>query len=206
MRIVLSMKCTLVLTLVCVMLCVGCSTAWVSSLDSILASAAPALINILQIVAVANGQPLNAGLSAKINVDAKAIETLAGDFAKSSSGSAQGVCQQLQAAVGVYQADQQLVLQAAQVSNVNTQSKIVLLADLVAGTLNALTAVIPACQNATLAQMQAETTYSVTGFTAHYNGILLDKTGNEAVDALTPRLKLRQHSKLVQVLTFGRRN
>ena len=33
-----------------VLFCTACSTAWVSTLDSILAAAAPALINILQIV------------------------------------------------------------------------------------------------------------------------------------------------------------
>lgn len=43
----------------------GCSTAWVSTLDSILAAAAPALINILQIVAVAEGKPMNSGLDRK---------------------------------------------------------------------------------------------------------------------------------------------
>ena len=87
-------------------------------------------------------------LAAKINTDATAIKTLAADFAKVSSGSAPGVCQKLQAAVSAYQADQQLVLQVAQVSDPNTQTKITLLADLVAGTVNAITAVIPSCQNA----------------------------------------------------------
>src|SRR3984893_12830758 len=94
---------TLVIVLSLAMFCAACSTAWVSTLDSILAAAAPALINILQIVAVANGQPVNANLAAKINADATIIKTLAGDFAKTSSGSTPGVCQQLQAAVSVYQ-------------------------------------------------------------------------------------------------------
>jgi hypothetical protein len=40
--------------------------------------------------------------------------------------SAPGVCQQLQAAIGAYQTDQQLVLQVAQVSDLNTQTKITL--------------------------------------------------------------------------------
>ena len=127
------MKKILVVALCFAMFCTACSTAWVATLDSILAAAAPALVNILQIVAVANGKPLNSNLAAKINADATAIKTLAADFAKVSSGSAPGVCQQLQAAVSAYQADQQLVLQVAQVSDSNTQTKIMLLTGLVAG-------------------------------------------------------------------------
>ena len=63
------MKSVLVVVLSLVVLCTACSTAWVSTLDSILAAAAPALVNILQIVAVANGQPVNSNLEAKINAD-----------------------------------------------------------------------------------------------------------------------------------------
>ena len=142
------MKVSLAVALVLAMLCTGCSTAWVSTLDSILAAAAPALINILQIVAVAEGLPVNANLEAKINADATVIKTLAGDFAKASSGSAPGVCQELQGAVSAYEADQQLVLQVAQVSDPGTQTKIVLLTDLVGGTISAIAAVIPSCQKA----------------------------------------------------------
>jgi hypothetical protein len=199
------MRNVLVLALSCAMLCTACSTAWVSTLDSILAAAAPALVDILQIVAVANNQPVNANLAAKIYADATLIKTLAADYAMVSSESAPGVCQQLQAAVSAYQSDQQLVLQVAQVSDPNTQTKITLLADLVAGTVNAITAVIPSCQNATaVRRMKTTPPYNMSGFAAHYNSILVAKTGNPTVDAITPKLKLRQHSKLVQVLIFGK--
>ena len=140
------MRKVLIVVLSLAMFCTACSTAWVSTLDSILAAAA--LINILQIVAVANAKPMNNNLAAKINADATDIKTLAADFAKASSGSAPSVCQQLQAAVNVYQADQQMVLQVAQVSDSETQTKITLLAGLIAGTVNAITAVIPSCQDA----------------------------------------------------------
>jgi hypothetical protein len=199
------MRKALIVVLSLAMFCTACSTAWVSTLDSILAAAAAALVNILQIVAVANGQPLNANLAAKINADATIIKTLAGDFAKASSGSSVGVCQQLQAAVSAYQADQQLVLQIAQVGDSNTQTKITLLADLVAGTVNAIMAVIPSCQNAAVARnMKTAASYNASSFADHYNSILLAPTGNAAVDAATPKLKLHQHSKLIRAVTFGR--
>lgn len=200
------MKKLLVVALCFAMFCTACSTAWVATLDSILAAAAPALVNILQIVAVANGKPLNSNLAAKINADATVIKTLAADFAKVSSGSAPGVCQQLQAAVSAYQADQQLVLQVAQVSDSNTQTKIMLLTGLVAGTVNAITALIPSCQNGAATQsMKTAPPYSVFSFADDYNSILVAPTGNAAVDAVTPKLKLHRHSKFVQAVTFGRR-
>jgi len=199
------MRKALVLLLSVAMFSTACSTAWVSTLDSILAAAAPALINILQIVAVANGQPMNSNLAAKIDADAAVIQTLAGDFAKASSAAAPGVCQQLQAAVGTYQADQQLVLQAAQVSDAATQTKITLLAGLVAETMNAITAVIPSCQNgASFQSFKVAPPYSLSTFAAHYNSILVAPTGNPAIDAETRKLKLHQHSIVVRALTFGK--
>ncbi len=199
------MKKVFIVVLSLLMFCVACSTAWVSTLDSILAAAAPALINILQIVAVANGQPLNSGLAAKINTDASDIKTLAGDFAKVSSSSAPGVCQQLQAAVSTYQADQQLVLQVVQVSDPNIQMKITLLANLVAGTVNAITAVIPPCQNAAATRsVSSAPPYSVSTFAERYNNILVSPTGNVAVDTATKKLRIHPHSKFVRAVTFGR--
>jgi hypothetical protein len=199
------MRKVLVISLSLAMFCTGCSTAWVSTLDSILSAAAPALINILQIVAVANGQPVNSILAAKVNADATAIKTLAADFAKASTGGAPGACQQLQAAVSAYETDQQLVLQVAQVSDPNTQTKITMLADLVAGTVGAITAVIPSCGNAASFQnMQAAPPYSLSTFVAHYNHILVTPTGNAAVDAATRKLKLHQHSAFVRSVTFRR--
>lgn len=97
------------------------------------------------------------------------------------------------------------MLQIAQVGDSNTQTKITLLADLVAGTVNAILAVIPSCQNAPVARkMKAAPSYSVSTFADHYNSILLVPTGNTAVDAATPKLKLHQHSKLLRTVTFGR--
>jgi hypothetical protein len=198
------MKKVLVIALLLAVSCTACSIAWVSTLDSILAAAAPALIDILQIVAIADGKPMNSNLAAKINADATVIKALAGDFAKASSGSAPGVCQQLQAAVSAYQADQALVLQVAQVSDSKTQTKITLLANLVAGTVQAIAAVIPPCQANAQASFKALPPYSVSTFADHYNSILVAPTGNAAVDAATPTLKIHRQSKLVRALTFGR--
>jgi hypothetical protein len=198
------MKTILVFTMSVAILLTGCSAAWISTVDSILEVAAPALIDILQIVAAANDQPVNSNLATKINNDASAIKLLAGDFAAASSASSSGICQQLQAAINTYQADQQLVLQVAQVSDTNTQTKITLLADLVAGTIQAITAVIPSCQNVAAARdLKASPPLTLRNFVTEYNAILKMKTGNAEVDALTPKLTIHQHSRIERAITFG---
>ena len=184
------------------MFCTGCSTAWVSTLDCLLAAAAPALTNILQIAAVANGRPMNSGLATKISADAAAIKTLAGDFARVSKESAPGVCHALTAALNVYESDQQLVLQVAQVADPATQMKIKLLTDLVASTIQAITAVIPSC-GAPAQGNKVAPPYNVAGFTESYNAILVAPTGNAAVDAATQNLKLHRHSAFVRAVTLG---
>ncbi len=186
----------------------ACSTAWVSTLDSILAAAAPALVDILQIVAVASNQPLNSNLVTKINSDAGDIKTLAQDFATASTTAGPGVCKQLQAAIGAYQADQNTVLQLAQVSDSKTQTKITLLATLVAGTVGAITEAIPSCQQINVtapppAAFRGAPPLTLSKFTDSYNAVLTTKTGNVAVDALTPQLVIHKHSKFVRKVTFG---
>jgi hypothetical protein len=132
------------------------------------------------------------------------IKTLALDFSKASSGAAPGVCKQLQAAVNTYSGDQQMVLQLAQVSDAKTQTKITMLVDLVAGTVSAITAAIPSCQQTTaLRSLKAAPPYNVSNFVVEYNRVLVAPTGNTDVDAVTPKLVLHRHSKAVRALTFG---
>jgi hypothetical protein len=195
-------KCLSAFVLSLALFTTACSTAWVSTLDSILAAAAPALVNILEIVAAANGGTMNSNLAAKINTDAADIKTLAAAFAADQSTNA---CTTLENAIATYQADQQLVMQVAQVSDSATQTKIALLADLVAGTVQAITAVIPACQApASVAKkFGASPPLKLSTFVSSYNTVLRAKTGNAAVDALTPKLTIHQHGKFARLASVG---
>jgi hypothetical protein len=111
---------------------------------------------------------------------------------------------QLQAAISTYQADQQLVLSTALVGDANTQTKIALLSNLIAGTVDAILAVIPSCQASPSPAFKSTPPLSLKNFVVSYNAILIAKTGNFAVDVLTASLKLHQHSKVLRALTFGR--
>lgn len=198
------MKGILVGVLLLAMFCTACSTAWVSTVDSILAVAAPALINILEIVAVANGQPLDSVEVAKINTDVSALQTLASDFANASPANAAGICAKLQGAISVYQQEEELILSIAQVSDANTQNKIALLSGLVEGTVNSILAVIPPCHATQNGALELAAAPSVKKFVVSYNAILTAKTGDAAVDALTAKRRLYGHSKLVRTLSLGR--
>jgi hypothetical protein len=113
------------------------------------------------------------------------------------------VCSQLQAAVSAYQADQTLVLQVAQVSNQNTQTKIALLGDLAGGTVLAIESVIPSCQNAPASKaFRKAPPYSLTAFISRYNDVLVMPTGNPAVDAVTQKLKLHRQSVFARAITL----
>jgi hypothetical protein len=93
----------------------------------------------------------------------------------------------------------------AQVNSPGTPTKIALLAGLVAGTVDAIIAVIPSCQSAAAVRnMKAAPPYRVSSFSERYNSILVAPTGNAAVDTATPKLRLHRHSTFVRSLTFGR--
>lgn len=199
-------KILLAITLSITLVVSGCSAAWVTTLDNILVAAAPALINILNIIAIAKGQPTNPALAAKINADAATVKTLAADFATASATAAPTACAQLQAAIGVYSQDESQVLALAQVSDPATQTKINVLSGLVSGTVVAVLAVIPNCKQA--AELRTSLSAKsvplpLKSFVSSYNTNLVVKTGLPAVDAYTSSHKIHVHSKFVRVITFG---
>lgn len=188
----------------------GCSTAWVTTLDSILAAAAPALVNILQIVALSTGKPMNSQLATKIDGDAAAVKQDAADFANASAAAAPGACSQLQAALDVYEQDLPSVLAVAQVSNPATQNKIATISALVVGVFSSIAPLIPNCQAPSAAILTARARLTTAApplalknFVSSYNTVLVEKTGDASVDAATPNMKLHYHSKAVRVLTLG---
>jgi hypothetical protein len=190
---------TLALLLCCTMTIAGCSIAWVTTLDDILAAAAPALINILNIIAIAKGEPLNTATTAKINADAANIKVLASDFASAQTAAAPTVCAQLQAAIQVYSNDINQVLTLAQVSDPATQEKIQVLSGLVTGTVVGILAVIPNCQQAVTmrASMESKSVpLPLKSFINSYNSTLVVPTGIVAVDSYTKKHKIHGHRLL----------
>jgi len=186
----------------------GCSVAWVSTLDSILAAAAPALIDILQISALSQGKPFNSQIAAKVNADAAALKSTAADFASASNAAQPGACSQLQAALTTYEQDLPLVLSVAKVSNPNTQGKIETLSALIVGVFGSIEPLIPGCNPPAISAMRAQVKVStppmnVKDFVTTYNAVLVSQTGETKVDEATPKMKLHYHSGFVRFITLG---
>lgn len=182
----------------------ACSTSWLTTLDDILAVAAPALVNILNIFAVAENQQPNVALAAQITADTSRVKSLAHDFANASSSAAPGVCEQLNAAVSVYSQDEQQVIALARVKDPAVQSKIAVLSGLVATTIQSITSVIPNCADAAKARRYAaEPPMNLKRFVADYDATLVAPTGNTAVDKATPKMKLHKGSRVAHYASFG---
>lgn len=199
-------KASLILVLCISLISVGCSTAWVSTLDTILAVAAPALINILNIAAIAKGVPVDTALSAKITGDAATVKSLAADFSTASAAASPKVCSQLQAGISTYSQDIGQVMSLAQVSDSATQEKIAVLSGLVTGTVSAVLAVIPNCavaQAAKLERFKVSPPIPLKNFVETYNAKLVEPTGNAAVDAWTKKHQVHAHSKTTRAVSLG---
>jgi hypothetical protein len=203
------MRKLLTVALIGTMFLTGCSTAWLTTAESILAAAAPALINILEIAALAEGKPVNANLAAKVNGDAAALTTILKDYSAAAKSAQPQICPQLQAALTTYESDLPAVLSVAQVSNPNVASKIEIISSLVVGVFGSIEPLIPGCQAPTAPAVRAMTmklqpaAVDVKTFIDAYNGALVSPTGNPSVDKATPKMKLYHHSKAVRVLTLG---
>lgn len=184
----------------------GCNPVWVTTITDIVTAAVPALINILNIIAIAKGQTPNATLAAKIAADGTLIKTLTSDFATASTAAAPAACAQLQSAISVYMADQAEVMALANIADPATQAKVIALSALVAGTATAILGLIPNCQQA--AAMRASLANRIVplplkSFVKSYNANLVASTGNAAVDAYTKSHKVHVHDLFVRVITLG---
>jgi hypothetical protein len=195
---------------ICLSFCMimgGCVVpAWVSEVGTIINALAPAVIDIINIIAIAEGKPVNTALEAKVTQDAADIKSLATDFATASAASAPAVCAQLQTALATFNADQQQVLQLIQISNPATQQKANLLFNLVSGTFQTVAALIPNCQSpVALRAALATSNPQISGnqFVNAYNSVLTIPTGLSAVDSYTKAHKIHSHSKFVRIVSFG---
>lgn len=179
---------------------------WLTELDSILAAAAPALINILQIAALAEGKTVDAALETKINGDAALLKTELANYNSAVASAQPSICPQVQAALNTYEADLPAVLAAAQVSNQNTASKIESLSALIVGVFGTIEPLIPGCQlpvNAAAKSRFRSQPTDLKTFKSSYNGVLTSPVGIPAVDAATPKMRLPEHSRAMRYLTFG---
>jgi len=199
-------RASLVVALSTSMVVAGCSTTWVTTLDNILIVAAPALINILNIISVVQGVPVNTALESKITGDVAVVKTLATEFSSASTAASPAVCSQLEAAINTYGVDEQQVISLVPVNiDPATQQKIAILSGLVATTVSSILAVVPQCQTAAgrRAMFQGVPPLPVSTFIKTYNTELVKPTGNAAVDKFTKGRKVHAHGKFLRYISAG---
>jgi hypothetical protein len=181
----------------------GCSVSWVATLDRLVAAAAPALNNVITIVALSQNKPVNQVLEDKITTDAAALKKLATDFAN-GTGPTPTTCQEVQAAANLLNDDAATVLVLVQsVGSANSNlAAIFAAAD---AFVIVIVGLIPSCASpaALKASVPAKVAkIDVGALVSAYNIALTKPSGNAAVDAFAKANKLPEHGKLVHVLTL----
>lgn len=184
----------------------GCSLAWIGTLDTVLAAAAPALNNVLTIISLAQNKPVNTVLEAKITADAANLKTLAADFAAASGSTAPTACQELQAGVNVLNDDAATVLALVQASGSNNVQAIFAAAD---AFVVVIVGLIPQCASpAAISASKKLVVARVAGIDAnamvsHYNQVLTKPSGSAVIDSYAKSHQVHAHSKFMRVLSFG---
>lgn len=204
-----SLKKTIVVAVLSLALIVsGCSTSWIAEVSNILADVAPALINVLNIVAIAEKKPVDANLTAKITQDAANLKTLSTDLAAASAAAAPTICAQTQAAANALTADAGLVLQVVQVSAASSQTNAMDVFQEGDAFVNTIVGLLPSCAVPPAAAKKAflDKAQALDSGTLRraYNTALTHRTGNALVDAYNKNHKLPVHGRFVHVLTLDR--
>lgn len=197
------------LVLLATMFTAGCSAAWLTTFESYLKIAAPSLISILDLIALATGHPVNAALVAKINADGAALTSAADSVAKAGASNTQGACQQFNLAIATFAANLTAIEQVGQVSSPATQAQIAALTQLAQQTISEIEAPIASCAASTQPVAHMAMARSAAGltkpaeYTVKFNSILDRNTGDVAVVGKTKPLHIHVHSKLARYATAG---
>ena len=174
----------------------GCS---VSQFEAVLNQVGPAVETVLEIVALVKGTQQNSAIVPKIEADTSALEKLYTDFQASATANKGSIEAEINAAFVTLNSDLGTVFAVAQVSDQNTQAKITALVGLIQSAVKIAEAAIPSPAPAAVKPLELNAGQLVDS----YNKILVAKTGNPAVDKLTPKLKLRMHGKFVRFVSLG---
>jgi hypothetical protein len=176
----------------------GCS---VSQFSAVLNEVEPAIVTILQIVALVKGTTADLSPATKVGGDIANIEKIYGDWQTASAAAKPGIEAQLNVLFDTLNNDLAPIFSIAQVNNTNVQAKVTAFIALIQTAVNIAEAVIPATAkrfgtNAPV-KMDAET------LVKSWNNILVAKTGNAMVDNYTPHHKLHYHGLFVRTITVG---
>ena len=142
------MKNTMIALVLCVlMIATGCSTAWLAPFENYVKIAGPILIQILEIVSVAKGVPVNPALAAKITADQAAVTALANSINSATSANLPTTCSAFNQAVATFAGDLSQIEQLANIGP-NTAGEIGAAVGIAQAAIQEIEAPVAACASA----------------------------------------------------------
>ena len=196
----------------------GCSTAWISEAEQIVAALLPAVGNILALVTAlqagnVSAQDLQAIQTAgtQAEADLQLVQSLVTEYQKADAQAQPGILNQIQAAIATAQMNLSAILPALHVKDATTQAKITAVIGVVLSEMQSLAAIVPlvnpqaSAGAVAMAKQQAETKAPLTAneFVGSYNSTMVAKTGNAEVDRATSGLRIHAHGRLERWATAG---
>lgn len=182
----------------------GCS---VSQFNTYLNAVVPALVDVLDIIAVFKGQaiPTNqSALPAKIAADVAAVESIEATYQSAAAANKPTLEGEINAAFTTLNTDIGQVEQLAQISDPKTQAQVQVLIGLVESGVQLAEGLVPATASANANNTDASK-LTPNELVDSFNKTLSAKTGNVKVDAIRPKLhRVHAHSLMVRVLSFGK--
>jgi len=209
------MKKILSLLLACVLVLgtlplTGCNSA---EITTYIAKFLPVVIDILQVITAETGNSTSA-LATKIDADGADVVSLINTFL-ANQGSAT-VWADMNAVFTTLEQDSQQVFQLAQVSNPNSQSKLMIMvsaAQILFSIIETLEPAPPA--GVTQSQLAARPKYfkqrllpgemmTLSEWATGWNYIVAIPTGNKYEDRMTGKMKIHLHPKVLRIVTLGK--
>jgi hypothetical protein len=200
------------------MIMAGCSTAWISEAEQIVAALIPAAANLVTLVAALQGKTVSAGdlqtiqnAGTQAGADLQLIQSLIAAYEKADAATKPGILNQIESAITAVQTNLQGLLPALHIEDAATQAKVTAVVGILLSEVESLAAIVPIVQGSQVSQMRtgmghpvlAKAPLSANQFVASYNATMTAKTGNADLDRATAQLKIHAHWRLARWATAG---
>jgi hypothetical protein len=197
---------------------IGCSTAWISEAEQIVAALIPAAANILTLVTALHGQSVSAedlktiqSTGSQVGADLQLIESLLSAYQTADAASQPGLLNRIQTATSAVQANLGGFLPALHIQDETTQAKVSAVIGLVLSEVESLSAIVPLVNPSAspammaMAAKQAKKKPPLTAneFVASYDATITAKTGNAALDHATAGMRIHMHGKFERWASLG---
>jgi len=196
----------------------GCSTAWMSEAEQIVAALIPATANLVTLVATLQGKNVSAAdlqtiqsAGAQAGADLQLMQSLITQYQKADAAAQPGLLSQIQVAMGAVQSTLNGVLPALHIKDAATQAKITAVIGILLSEVQSVAAIVPLV-NASASpgimamaakQVRKQPPLTASAFVNSYNATITAKTGNTELDHATAGLRIHVHEKFARWASAG---